>query len=87
MVPTKPLMTLANPTDPKTPRARSHQVATEAAARVPPEPADGEPGAIRVALRLPGGSRLMRRFRGSDPVRCLHDYALAHVPEAAAGRG
>lgn len=62
------------------------QVAAEALARVPEEPAEGDPAALRVALRLPDGGRLMRRFRKSEHVRCLYDLALAKVPEAAAGR-
>ncbi|KXZ56917.1 hypothetical protein GPECTOR_1g827 [Gonium pectorale] len=63
------------------------ELAAEALARVPPEPADGDPESVRVALRLPDGRRLQRRFRGSDSVRALFDLAAGNVPEAAAGKG
>ncbi|GFR40515.1 hypothetical protein Agub_g1084, partial [Astrephomene gubernaculifera] len=62
------------------------EVAAEARARVPPEPAEGDPDSLRVALRLPDGSRLTRRFRRSEPVRALMDLALGAVAAAAAGR-
>ncbi|KAG2448168.1 hypothetical protein HYH02_006753 [Chlamydomonas schloesseri] len=67
-------------------RKSPEEVAAEALARVPEEPAEGDPQALRVALRLPDGSRVMRRFRKSEAVRCLYDLALAKVQEAAAGR-
>ncbi len=54
---------------------------------MPPEPAEGEPGAVRVALRLPDGRRLMRRFLASHTLAALADLCTAEVPEAAAGRG
>jgi hypothetical protein len=62
------------------------QVQAEAEAALPPEPAEGEAGACRVALRLPDGSRLQRRFLASAPVAQLFSFCLARLPEAAAGR-
>ncbi|GLI69181.1 hypothetical protein VaNZ11_013750 [Volvox africanus] len=62
------------------------EVASQALARVPAEPSEGDPEAVRVALRMPDGTRVTRRFRRVDPVQVLFDFGLAHVPEAAAGR-
>ncbi|GLC38061.1 hypothetical protein PLESTM_000679800 [Pleodorina starrii] len=62
------------------------ELAAEALARVPAEPPEGDPEAVRVALRMPDGTRVTRRFRSSEPVRVLFDFGVAHVPEAAAGR-
>jgi hypothetical protein len=64
----------------------SLQVTAEASGRLPPEPAEGEAGVVRVALRLPDGSRCQRRFNGTDTVHALHDLVLCTLPEAAAGR-
>ncbi|GIL42641.1 hypothetical protein Vafri_589 [Volvox africanus] len=62
------------------------EVASQALARVPTEPPEGDPEAVRVALRMPDGTRVTRRFRRADPVQVLFDFGLAHVPEAAGGR-
>lgn len=62
------------------------QVAAEALARVPAEPSEGDPEALRVAMRMPDGTRVTRRFRRAEPVRVLFDFGAAHVPEVAAGR-
>ncbi|KAG2487936.1 hypothetical protein HYH03_013515 [Edaphochlamys debaryana] len=53
------------------------ELAAEARARVPPEPADGDPEAVRVALRLPDGQRITRRFRRTEHVSVLYDFATA----------
>jgi hypothetical protein len=46
-------------------------VQAAAAARLPPEPAEGAAGSCRVAFRLPDGSRVQRRFNASDTVAAL----------------
>ncbi|GAB4816470.1 hypothetical protein N2152v2_003516 [Parachlorella kessleri] len=60
------------------------QVAAEAAARLPPEPAGAE--GCRIAVRFPDGKRGQRRFPRSAPLAAVHDYCLSQVEEAAAGR-
>ena len=60
------------------------QVQEEAAARLPPEPTDGN--SCRVAVRLPDGSRVQRSFSRSDPVQVLHDFCITNSAEAAGGR-
>lgn len=71
-------------------RPPPEQVAAEAMARLPPEPAPGSGGAstgCRVAVRMPDGSRAARLFDGSrDTVAALRDLCLAHCAEAAGGR-
>ena len=37
--------------------------------RLPPEPEAGDPQAIHVMLRTPGGERLERRFSASDKLQ------------------
>lgn len=68
-------------------RETPEQVAAEAAGRLPDEPPEGAPGQTRVALRLPDGSRVQRRFLKSHPVSVLFDLCITLLPEAAAGRG
>ncbi|GAB4814648.1 hypothetical protein N2152v2_001694 [Parachlorella kessleri] len=44
-------------------------------AALPPEPAnDGGDGVVNVLIRLPGGSRIGRRFRKSDLLQSLFDF-------------
>lgn len=43
-------------------------------ARVPPEPAAGEPGRVDLQIRTPEGKRLRRAFRGSDSLGQVYDY-------------
>ncbi|KAI8820167.1 thioredoxin-like protein [Fimicolochytrium jonesii] len=38
--------------------------------------------ALRIQFRLPDGSRKVRKFRPTDPVRTLFEYIRADVPEA-----
>ncbi len=59
------------------------QAQSAAAARLPPEPADG-PSALRVAVRLPEGPRAQRRFERSNTVAALHDWVVTLSGEAAA---
>ena len=60
--------------------------AAAAAAALPPEPAAGAPASISVAVRLPDGARLTRRFAASDPVASLYDFVVsARAPGAARG--
>ena len=40
--------------------------------RLPPEPEVGDPQAIHVMLRTPGGERLERRFSASDKLQVSH---------------
>lgn len=41
---------------------------------VPPEPREGESKVCNVAIRLPDGSRLTRKFRQSDTLQALYDF-------------
>jgi len=43
-------------------------------ARVPPEPAAGEPGRVDLMIRTPDGKRIRRAFRGEDLVGQVCDY-------------
>lgn len=38
-------------------------------AALPPEPADGGEGVVNLMIRLPGGSRIARRFHTSDSLQ------------------
>lgn len=57
-----------------------------AAARLPPEEEATGPGACRVAVRLPDGSRLQRRFLQSATVASVADLCLASSVDAAGGK-
>uniref|UniRef100_A0A7S4V102 UBX domain-containing protein n=1 Tax=Alexandrium monilatum TaxID=311494 RepID=A0A7S4V102_9DINO len=46
----------------------------EKRARVPPEPAAGEPGRVDLQIRTPEGKRVRRAFRGTDTVGQVYDY-------------
>lgn len=69
---------------PPVPAVCPTQVAAGASARLPAEPAESDPCALRVALRLPTGARLQRRFLGTDTVQvtlsCHYWCALCPVP-------
>lgn len=52
---------------------------------LPDEPEPGA-GATRVALRLPDGRRLQRRFLKADPVKYLRAFCCQSLEEAAMGR-
>jgi hypothetical protein len=41
---------------------------------VPPEPAAGTPGAVRIQFRLPSQPRVVRRFMESDSVAVLLSF-------------
>jgi hypothetical protein len=62
------------------------EAALAAAARLPPEPEPGEPGACPLAVRFPDGQRRARVFPGAANIGALRDFCVAHSPEAAAGR-
>lgn len=49
--------------------ASVEDVQAAAAARLPAEPSESDPGYARVAFRLPDGSRLQRRFNKTDTVQ------------------
>jgi hypothetical protein len=63
----------------------AEEVAAEAAAQLPPEPPTGE-GATRLAVRLPDGKRMQRRFLRSDPLQVVHTWCISECLEAAGGR-
>eukprot|EP00887_Chlorella_sp_A99_P008221 scaffold12.g8221.t1 len=69
---------------PAPPAPPAAEVAAEAAARLPAEPA--APDGCRVAVRLPDGRRPQRRFPRAAPVSALYDYCLTLSEEAAGGR-
>lgn len=50
-----------------------------AAARLPNEPREGSEGALTIALRVPGGGRIARRFAGGDKLMSVVDFATAEV--------
>ncbi|KAJ1560756.1 hypothetical protein HK405_006065, partial [Cladochytrium tenue] len=51
------------------------------------EPDAGEPDLVKISARLPGGDRVMRRFRAGDSVQTLYDFLesleLAPIPPEA----
>ncbi|KAL6760371.1 hypothetical protein V8C86DRAFT_2554317 [Haematococcus lacustris] len=67
-------------------RPKPEEVSAAAAARLPPEPDQGAAESCRVALRLPSGERLQRRFLLSHTVQALHDLVVSSLLEAAGGR-
>lgn len=54
--------------------------------RLPAEPADGATAA-RVAVRLPDGSRLNRRFPADSPLQSLVDFVCIELAQQAVGSG
>jgi hypothetical protein len=71
---------------PPAPVVDAAQVAALALSRMPEEPMANDPAACSVAIRLPSGQRITRRFPKSSPAACLFDWAVSVVLEAAAGR-
>jgi hypothetical protein len=62
------------------------EVTAAALAFLPAEPEASDAHTCSVALRLPTGMRISRRFPRSAPAACLRAWAVSAVPEAAAGR-
>lgn len=58
----------------------------QAVRELQPEPDAGNPQSCRVAVRLPGGGRIQRRFLRDQRVRLLHVYCMQEVEEARRGR-
>jgi ataxin-3 len=54
--------------------ASLEQTATKRKVALSPEPAAGTAGVIRIQFRLPNGSRCVRRFIQSDPVKMIYLY-------------
>lgn len=83
MTPTTNLHTYhgGNPTP--TAWTRHTQVQQAAAARLAPEPEGG----TRVPVRLPGGSRSMRRFDKGEKVSALYDWCVSISADLAAAVG
>lgn len=60
-------------------KAKIRQAKIELASKVPREPEQGEPDAVRIVLKLPGGQRLERRFnRQRDDLQTLYFYVFVH---------
>jgi len=55
-----------------------------AAASLPPEPAAGTPGTVRLALRLTDGARVTRSFPPGAPLGAVRAWAVCFDPAAAA---
>mmetsp|Transcript_9719 Transcript_9719/g.23135 ORF Transcript_9719/g.23135 Transcript_9719/m.23135 type:complete len:597 (+) Transcript_9719:29-1819(+) len=51
-----------------------------------PEPPEGEPNGVRVLLRLPGGKSVSRRFRRTDNLQLVLDFAES-LPELCLSEG
>ncbi len=47
--------------------------------RLPEEPEKSNPAAVAIAIRLPGGNRIMRRFLKTTPFSSIADLCLAHA--------
>ena len=60
--------------------------AAQAEAALPAEPPADDPTGCSVAVRLPDGSRLARRFPRSAPLAALYDFCVSRCGEAATGR-
>eukprot|EP00894_Picocystis_sp_ML_P003866 jgi/Pico_ML_1/54383/g4740.t1 len=58
----------------------------EAVRELRPEPEAGDPQSCRIAVRLPDGGRIQRRFLRDQRVRLLHVYCMQEVDEARRGR-
>lgn len=68
---------------------QEHRVAAELEAkraRLPAEPAPGEPGRLALLLKLPNGQRLQRAFRATEAVSVIYDYVDLQSPEVAGQR-
>ncbi|KAK9821335.1 hypothetical protein WJX81_007084 [Elliptochloris bilobata] len=64
----------------------AEEVAAEAEAAMPQEPAEGDPGACVLAVRFPDGSRALHRFPRNAPLAAVRSLCVARQPEAARGR-
>eukprot|EP00929_Paragymnodinium_shiwhaense_P029144 TRINITY_DN16772_c0_g2_i1.p1 TRINITY_DN16772_c0_g2~~TRINITY_DN16772_c0_g2_i1.p1 ORF type:complete len:379 (+),score=95.22 TRINITY_DN16772_c0_g2_i1:108-1139(+) len=51
-------------------------------ARIPPEPAAGEPDRVDLMIRTPDGQRIRRAFRGTDLVGHIYDFLDSNGGEA-----
>ena len=60
--------------------------AAQAEAALPAEPPVDDPTGCSVAVRLPDGSRVTRRFPRSAPLAALYDFCVSRCGEAATGR-
>ncbi|XP_003746886.1 FAS-associated factor 2 [Galendromus occidentalis] len=58
---------------------RRQQEKLKLAAQVPDEPPQGHEGAIQLALRLPSGKRIDRRFLSEQSMKYLYFYVLCHT--------
>ena len=65
---------------------RPEERAARAEAALPAEPPAGDASGCSVAVRLPDGSRLMRRFPLAAPLAALYDFCVSRGGEAAASR-
>lgn len=48
---------------------------------LPREPAGGTPGIVNIAIRLPYGNRIERKFLATDPIQVLWSFAANEFPE------
>ena len=57
------------------------QVKAEAQARLPVQPSEDDPACVRIAMRLPDGPRLLRRFSKHDTVQvCVGGGGMGENP-------
>ena len=68
----------------ETPRESPGEAMARHARDVPPEPPADDPGAVRVAIKLPSGKREVRRFKGSDTLK-VRGTARVHGGDARGG--
>ncbi|EWM28327.1 UBX domain-containing protein [Nannochloropsis gaditana] len=61
------------------------QCIAEKQSRLPPEPAPGSPGALRLRLQFPHGKKLDRRFRPTDSIQIVRDFIDVQVAEEEKG--
>ena len=71
---------------PATAAERPDERAARAEAALPAEPPAGAAEGCSVAVRLPDGARLARRFPRAAPLAALYDFCVSRGGEAAAGR-
>jgi len=64
----------------------AEEVAANAEAALPAEPPAGAAGACVLAVRLPDGSRVERRFPPGTPLASVRHLCIARQAEAARGR-
>jgi Josephin/UBX domain len=63
--------------------AAEEEVAAWTRRAIPPEPASGAKGSVRVQIKLPGGARVVRRFLETERVDVL--FAFVHQRESGGG--